>query len=302
MKRCFETVTNNAIKNVHYKDMEMTRTAVLDTKLSITRFLVKLKKEVISMGVDEANPALAQTPAKHLEPKEFKKWLDEDRDVLILDTRNDYEVVLGTFKNAKHFDIHTFREFPQAVKESKLLKDVKAEEEKTGKKKDIVMFCTGGVRCEKAAFCFKQAGFHSENLYQLNGGILHYLQEVLPLIKDNQDNTEEQDKPASESPVEESTATDAQPTDTTGAPLEMDEEKYKQIEKETHYEGECFVFDDRVSVRGVDLKVAGSVLCGSCLHPFSKAQQQTMRAAGGDMKCPGCEVEDVLNISRPARC
>eukprot|EP01134_Creolimax_fragrantissima_P002382 CFRG2382T1 len=322
MKRCFERVSDNAIANVHYKDMEMDRTNELDNKLSITRFLVKLKKEVISMGVAEANPSVTQTPANHLEPKELKKWLDEGRDLLLLDTRNDYEVVLGTFKGAQHFNIHTFREFPQAVRESELLKEIKRENDaRKGKKKDVVMFCTGGVRCEKAAFCLKEAGFETENLYQLNGGILHYLQEILPLAIDSTTNENYQTKPVISVSETKSIEDTGEETNTkhsgnvkstevrdvtnegsgTGAPG-LNEETCKMIESRTHYEGECFVFDDRVSVRGVDLKVAGSVLCGSCLHPFSKVQQERMKAMGDNMICPSCGVEDVLGISRPARC
>ncbi len=128
------------------------------------RMLVKLKKEIIPMGLPDISPTT--NPAPNLPVKTLRSWLDEGKEVVLLDTRNDYEVSLGTFKDAVHLDIETFREFPEKVKE--LLPDYKD--------KVIVSFCTGGIRCEKAAPAMLNAGF--KNVYQLQGGILKYFEEV----------------------------------------------------------------------------------------------------------------------------
>jgi len=143
------------------------------------RLKVKLKKEIITLGQPDANPLTERAPA--ISPEEFKQWLDEKRDITILDTRNDYEVQFGTFTHAIHLHLAGFGELPNAVKEL----------ERT---KPIVMFCTGGIRCEKAALHMLNNGF--TNIYQLDGGILGYFRKV------------------------------------GGA----------------HYTGECFVFDERISV------------------------------------------------------
>lgn len=128
------------------------------------RLLVKLKKEIIPMGLPEISPIT--NPAPGLSAETLKSWLDEGREVVLLDTRNDYEVSLGTFKNAVHLDIEIFREFPEKIKE--LLPELQD--------KVIVSFCTGGIRCEKAAPAMLNVGF--KNVYQLNGGILKYFEEV----------------------------------------------------------------------------------------------------------------------------
>ncbi|HEY4263471.1 MAG TPA: sulfurtransferase [Schlesneria sp.] len=127
------------------------------------RMLVKIKKEIIAFGVEGIDPA--QRTAPKLAAKELKQWLDEGRPITLLDTRNDYEVKLGTFQNALPIRIHQFREFPAAV--DKLPAEMKQQ--------PIVMFCTGGIRCEKAGPYMQMAGF--EQVYQLDGGILKYFEE-----------------------------------------------------------------------------------------------------------------------------
>lgn len=149
------------------------------------KFKVRIKPEIITMD-PSINPA--EQTATHLEPREFKRWLDEQKEVVVLDTRNTYEINVGTFDNAIDVNIEHFRDFPTAVK---LLDD-------SLKEKPIVMFCTGGVRCEKASVVLMQQGF--KNVYQLNGGILNYFEQC------------------------------------GGA----------------HYHGECFVFDERVTVTPQD--------------------------------------------------
>ena len=132
-------------------------------KLAFRRMNVRLKKEIISMGMDEIRPADYTGDA--ISPTEFKHWLDEGRDITILDTRNDYEIRIGTFENAVDLDISTFRTFPDAVANSGL-----------DKEKTVVMFCTGGIRCEKASALMLNQGF--QDVRQLEGGVLGYFEEV----------------------------------------------------------------------------------------------------------------------------
>jgi len=127
------------------------------------RMLVRLKTEIISMGIDGIDPR--HRPAPKLPAPELRRWLDEGRDVLLLDVRNDYEVGVGTFRNAMPIGIDHFRHFPQAVET--LPDDLKG--------KPVVMFCTGGIRCEKAGPLMQQRGF--TNIFQLDGGILKYFEE-----------------------------------------------------------------------------------------------------------------------------
>jgi RluA family pseudouridine synthase len=127
------------------------------------RMLVRLKKEIIAFGVEGIDPARRTSPK--LAPGELKRWLDEGRPVTLLDTRNDYEVKLGTFRNALPIGIDHFREFPDAV--DKLSPELK--------ERPIVMFCTGGIRCEKAGPFMEREGFR--NVFQLDGGILKYFEE-----------------------------------------------------------------------------------------------------------------------------
>jgi UPF0176 protein len=128
------------------------------------RMNVRLKNEIISLGLDHIKPE--QFTGDEITPTEFKQWLDEGKEVLILDTRNDYEFRVGTFENAMELGIQNFRQFPRAVSEMPdNLKD-----------KPVVMFCTGGIRCEKASVVMLDAGF--TNVKQLKGGILGYFEEV----------------------------------------------------------------------------------------------------------------------------
>ncbi len=188
------------------------------------RMLVRIKKEIISFGVDGVEPG-KRTSAK-LSAKELKRWLDEGRKVTLLDTRNDYEVKLGTFEGAVVPDIKTFREFPKAVRE--LPEEMKEE--------TVVMFCTGGIRCEKAGPFMEMEGF--KNIYQLDGGILKYFEEC-------------------------------------GG---------------EHYDGECFVFDQRV---GVDpaLRETDTAVCYACQAPLDAQDQEDVRYVAG-VTCPHCFVPE----------
>lgn len=178
------------------------------------RFLkVKIKNEIITFNQTDANPINQQAP--DLAPETLKQWLDEKRDFILLDTRNDYEVRFGTFTGAVNLKIDDFSEL--ADKLGQLAKD-----------KPIVSFCTGGIRCEKAVLHMLNQGFNE--VYQLTGGILAYFQKV-------------------------------------GG---------------SHYEGECFVFDERISLNS-DLKTSGTKQCATCQSPVAA----TLSA------CPACHEHQV---------
>ncbi len=127
------------------------------------RMLVRIKREIIAFGVEGIEPGRQTSPK--LAPRELKQWLDEGRPVTLLDTRNEYEVRVGTFDNAKTLGIDHFRDFPAAV--TKLPEEMKEQ--------PIVMFCTGGIRCEKAGPFMEREGFRQ--IFQLDGGILKYFEE-----------------------------------------------------------------------------------------------------------------------------
>ncbi|MGB8339587.1 MAG: sulfurtransferase [Burkholderiales bacterium] len=126
------------------------------------RMLVKIKKEIISMGMPEISPAIRRAPA--IAPATLKQWLDEGREVVLVDTRNEYEIRLGTFHNALPIGVDTFRAFPRKAKQL----------DESLKNKTVVTFCTGGIRCEKAAPVLQNLGF--KDVYQLDGGILKYFE------------------------------------------------------------------------------------------------------------------------------
>jgi len=127
------------------------------------RTKVKLKKEIVTMGVEGIDPN--QVVGTYVKPKDWNALIS-DPEVLLVDTRNDYEVEIGTFEGALNPDTETFREFPDYVKNN-LDKN---------KHKKVAMFCTGGIRCEKSTAYLKEQGF--EDVYHLEGGILKYLEEV----------------------------------------------------------------------------------------------------------------------------
>ena len=141
----------------------------IPTKISHTdyqpfrRMLVKRKQEIIALGRDDIRPVDFTGP--HISPTEFKQMLDGGEDIVVLDTRNDYETRVGSFDGAIELDIPSFRDFPDAIES--LPDDYKS--------KTLVMYCTGGIRCEKASAVMLKAGF--EDVRQLEGGILGYLEE-----------------------------------------------------------------------------------------------------------------------------
>lgn len=128
-----------------------------------SRMLVRLKQEIIAFGIDGIAPAQQTSPK--LSPQQLKQWLDEGRNIKLLDVRNDYEIDLGTFAGAEAIGVDHFRNFPAAAES--LPEEMKDE--------TIVMFCTGGIRCEKAGPYMQQIGF--QDVLQLEGGILKYFEE-----------------------------------------------------------------------------------------------------------------------------
>jgi UPF0176 protein len=145
------------------------RFAALDIKwshsesLPFKRLRVRLKKEIVTLGL--AGFSAADSPAPYLPAQELKRWYDEGRPFVILDTRNRWEIEQGSFDRALDPGLSSFGEFPAALEGMADLKDT-----------PIVTFCTGGIRCEKAAPLMKRAGFNQ--VYQLEGGILRYFEEV----------------------------------------------------------------------------------------------------------------------------
>jgi UPF0176 protein len=127
------------------------------------RTKVKLKKEIVTMGVEGIDPR--HVVGTYVKPEDWNALIS-DPEVLLVDTRNDYEVEIGTFKDAKNPNTTTFREFPDYVKENL----------DTEQHKKVAMFCTGGIRCEKSTAYLKEQGF--DEVYHLEGGILKYLEEV----------------------------------------------------------------------------------------------------------------------------
>jgi UPF0176 protein len=154
--RAFQTFLKN---DQRFADITFHET--YSDQIPFKHFKVKLKKEIITFKQPDADPLQQRAPA--LSPQDFKKWLDENRDITILDTRNDYEVRFGTFKNAVNLHLADFSELADAMDD-------------LPKEKPLVMFCTGGIRCEKAAVHFLNHGF--KDVYQLDGGILGYFKEV----------------------------------------------------------------------------------------------------------------------------
>lgn len=128
------------------------------------RMVVKIKPEVITLARADVRPSAFN--AKRISAGELQSWLREKRELILLDTRNDFEVALGTFENARHLNIESFRDFPVAL--DKLEPQLKS--------KPVVIFCTGGIRCEKAAPLMETLGF--SQVYQLEGGIVKYFEET----------------------------------------------------------------------------------------------------------------------------
>ncbi|MCY0096646.1 rhodanese-related sulfurtransferase [Hoeflea ulvae] len=132
-------------------------------RMPFRRMKVRLKNEIVTMGVPDIDPL--EDVGTYVDPKDWNALIS-DPDTIVIDTRNDYEVGIGTFKGAINPETHTFREFPGWVENAGM----------EDKSKPVAMFCTGGIRCEKATAFMRAKGY--ENVYHLKGGILKYLEQV----------------------------------------------------------------------------------------------------------------------------
>ena len=187
------------------------------------RLKVKLKNEIVSIGNVLANPQ--KIVGEYVQPEDWNDLITED-DVLVLDARNTYEHSIGTFKDSIQPSTTNFREFPQWVEE--------LENSQTDKSKKIAMFCTGGIRCEKASSLMKAKGFN--NIFHLQGGILNYIKKI--------------------------------------------------DEEHSLWEGECFVFDDRIALNQ-NLEVGSYDMCHGCRMPITEEDKVSPKYNRG-ISCPNC--------------
>ncbi|GEK48535.1 UPF0176 protein [Bisbaumannia pacifica] len=185
------------------------------------RTKVKLKREIVTLGVPGIDPN--DTVGTYVEPEQWNEVIS-DPEVLVIDTRNDYEVAIGSFAGAVDPKTTTFREFPDYVR----------QHYDPAKHKKVAMFCTGGIRCEKASSFMLKEGF--EEVYHLKGGVLNYLE--------------------------------------------------KMPEERSLWRGECFVFDNRVTVRH-DLSRGDYDQCHACRMPVSAEEMRSEKYEPG-VSCPHC--------------
>ena len=193
------------------------------------RMKVRLKKEIVTLGVLGVNPV--QMAGQYVKPEAWNALISDPK-VVVVDTRNDYEVAIGSFKGALDPNVKTFSDLPQWVAAQSAPGG--ALDVTQGEKPKVAMFCTGGIRCEKSTALLRQLGF--DEVYHLEGGILKYL-ETVP-------------------------------------------------QANSLWEGECFVFDERVSV-GHGLQPGPYELCRSCRHPVGDTQRQSPHYVKG-VSCPNC--------------
>jgi UPF0176 protein len=190
---------------------------------TFARMKVKIKKEIVTIGVRDINPS--ETTGQHINNEQWNALIN-DPDTLVIDTRNQYEYSIGTFKNAINPETNSFREFPKWIDEN--LEELMID------KKRVAMFCTGGIRCEKASSLMIKNG--CDDVYQLDGGVIKYLEEV--------------------------------------------------NEGESLWDGECFVFDDRVSIKQ-GLLEGNFSLCHACRMPINEKDIASDEYAEG-ISCPNC--------------
>ena len=194
-------------------------------KAPFYRMKVRLKKEIVTMGVPGISPT--HMAGTYVKPQDWNALI-ADPQVVVIDTRNDYECAIGSFQGAINPNIKTFSELPNWVTQSDSLQEHK------GKKPKVAMFCTGGIRCEKSTAYMRTLGF--DEVYHLEGGILKYLETIAP--------------------------------------------------EQSQWQGECFVFDERVSV-GHGLKPGPHQLCRACRQPLEDGAHDSPLFETG-VSCPRC--------------
>ena len=190
---------------------------------------VKIKKEIVPMNLTINSKE--RNMKTHLDPKDWNKLI-KNKDTHIIDTRKPFEYEIGTFKRSVNPNVTNFRDFPKYLNKLK-------------KNKPVAMFCTGGIRCEKTSVYLKKKGFR--NIYQLNGGILNYLNKVK--------------------------------------------------KKESLWKGECFVFDNRISLKH-GLKLGSYFMCSGCRMPISPKDKRSNKYEEG-VSCPNCH--DKLTETQKSR-
>ena len=218
-KNSIDNMINWLKKDSRFIDLEYKIS--LSDEQPFNRLRVKLKKEIVTMGVTGIDPN--KTVGTYVSPSEWNNLIS-DPDTILIDTRNDYEHQVGTFDGAINPKTETFREFPDYVDEHL----------SNNKNKKIAMFCTGGIRCEKSTALLKEKGF--EEVYHLKGGILKYLEEI--------------------------------------------------PENDSLWKGECFVFDDRVTVNH-SLEPGSYDQCNACRLPITDEDKLGPLYQQG-ISCPHC--------------
>jgi len=211
------------IKSIHgFSDLDIKYSESKENPFA--RLKIKLKKEIVTIGDESIDPN--DIVGQYVDPENWNDLISDENTILI-DTRNNYEYSIGTFKNSINPNTVKFREFPEWVKKQNFSKEDKET-------KKVAMFCTGGIRCEKASSFMKKDGFNNVN--HLKGGILKYFEVV--------------------------------------------------DEKDSLWSGECFVFDDRVSVRH-DLSVGTFDMCHGCRMPITEEDKKSVSYIKG-VACHKC--------------
>ena len=206
--------SDSRLANISYKESYTDKPPFLRSR-------VKLKKEIVTMGVEGIDPK--RVVGTYVKPKDWNQLIS-DPNILLVDTRNDYEYQVCTFKNAINTNTDSFREFPSYVK----------QQLDPNKHTKVAMFCTGGIRCEKSTAFLKEQGF--DEVYHLEGGILQYLEDV--------------------------------------------------PEQESMWQGECFVFDERVTVNH-SLEKGEYDQCNACRMPITQEDKLSDKYQHG-VSCPHC--------------
>ena len=229
-KKAIAFVLNNLRSLPNLADLEQKESTA--EKAPFAKLKVKIKPEIVTLGMPEVNPN--QQVGTYINPQDWNEVISNP-EVVVIDTRNDYEVEIGTFERAKNPNTQSFREFPEYIAQN-------VDPEQNPK---VAMFCTGGIRCEKASSYLLSQGF--KEVYHLKGGILKYLENVSP--------------------------------------------------EESKWQGECFVFDERVAVKE-GLELGSHELCYACGHPISP-ENKTSPKYESNISCPHCY--DRLTPEKKAR-
>ena len=218
-----------ALKAINlFQDLDLKES--YSAKKPFLRLKIKIKEEIVSMGLKDIDPTIQA--GQYIVPEEWNNLIN-DKNTVLIDTRNNYEYSIGSFENSINPETNNFKEFPNWV-------DKQGFNESDKKSKNFAMFCTGGIRCEKASSYMKNQGF--KNVFHLKGGILKYLENI---------NT-----------------------------------------KDSKWKGECFVFDDRVSVKH-DLSEGEYDLCHGCRTPITKQDKLSPNYVKG-VSCEHCINEKTI--------